>query len=482
MFTRLSFAFFLFAGCLSAKPPNILLIVSEDNGPEMSCYGEPFVKTPVLDKLATEGTRFDRAYVPQAGCSQSRAAYLTGLYPHQNGQIGLATWKFRMYRADTPNMVTSLKKAGYRTGIIGKLHVNPASAFPFDFKAIPEANFSRNKQARYAEQAERFFKADKKPFFLSINYPDAHRPFIKSKGGLPAKPLAADQVKTMAYIGLESDGLRQQVADYYNCMARLDALIGQLLIKLKASGKYDDTLIVYIGDHGADLIRGKRTCYEGGVRVPFIVRLPKGRSSQVRRELVSTLDLFPTFLEVSGAKAVAGLPGRSLLPLLRGGKPKWRQYMPTEFHLHSAHNYYPQRAIRNERYKLIENLQPGEVDPGYDFTVKRFFGQQVLAALPKAQKKVQDAYALMKRPPKYQLYDLQKDPYEFVNLADDSDHHAILNELSAELTRWRLATRDPMINPENVTRLKKEIDGIRQGNDFSKSKIGEWKYPDYFFK
>ena len=467
---------------LGAKPLNILLIVSEDNGPEMSCYGEPFVKTPVLDKLAAEGVRFDRAYVPQAGCSQSRAAYLTGLYPHQNGQIGLATWKFRMYRPDTPNMVTSLKKAGYRTGIIGKLHVNPESAFPFGFKAIPEANFSRNKISRYAEQAERFFKADKKPFFLSINYPDAHRPFIKSKGGLPTEPLTADQVKTMAYIGLESEGLRQQVADYFNCMARLDALVGELLAKLKATGKYNDTLIVYLGDHGADLIRGKRTCYEGGVRVPFIVRWPKGKAKQIRRELVSTLDLFPTFLEVSGAKPVAGLPGRSLLPILRGEKPKWRKYMPTEFHLHSAHNYYPQRAIRNERYKLIENLQPGEVDPGYDFTVKRFFGQQVLAALPNAPKAVQAAYALMKRPPKYQLYDLQADPYEFVNLAEDPAHGAALKELSTELTRWRRATRDPLLNPVNVTRLKAEIDGIRQGNDFNKGRIGQWKYPDYFFE
>ena len=119
-----------------AKSPNILLIVSEDNGQELGCYGEPYVKTPVLDQLASEGVLFKNAYVAQAGCSQSRAAFLTGLYPHQNGQIGLATWKFRMYREDTPNIVRSLKNAGYRTGIIGKLHVNPESAFPFDFEAI----------------------------------------------------------------------------------------------------------------------------------------------------------------------------------------------------------------------------------------------------------------------------------------------------------------------------------------------------------
>jgi N-sulfoglucosamine sulfohydrolase len=475
-------AFLFLANSLVAKPPNILLIVSEDNGPELSCYGEPYVKTPVLDKLAAQAVRFDRAYVPQAGCSQSRAAYLTGLYPHQNGQIGLATWKFGMYREDTPNMVTSLKRAGYRTGIIGKLHVNPASAFPFDFQAVSESNFSRKKLSRYAEEAGRFFEAGKEPFFVSINYTDAHRPFIKSKANLPAKPLTADQVKTLAYIGLESEGLRQQVADYYNCMARLDALVGELLAKLKASGKYDDTLIVYLGDHGADLIRGKRTCYEGGVRVPLIVRLPKGKADQVRRELVSTLDLFPSFLEVSGAEPVADLPGRSLLPLLRGEKPKWRKYMPTEYHLHSAHNYYPQRAIRNDRYKLIENLQPDEEDPGYAFTINRFFGQQVLAALPKAPKKVQAAYALMQRPPKYQLYDLQKDPYEFINLADDPAYRSARHELSTELTRWRRVTHDPLLNQVNLSRLKAEIDTIRQGNDFNKAKIGQWKYPEYFFK
>ena len=122
--------------------PNILLIISEDNGPELGCYGEPFVKTPNLDRLAEEGILFENAYVPQAGCSQSRASLLTGLYPHQNGQIGLATWKFRMYSKRTPNIISVFKQFGYRTGIIGKLHVNPEEAFPFDFKKIPSANFS----------------------------------------------------------------------------------------------------------------------------------------------------------------------------------------------------------------------------------------------------------------------------------------------------------------------------------------------------
>ena len=127
----------------ASSRPNILLIVSEDNGPELGCYGDPYAQTPNLDQLAAEGVRFDRAFVAQAGCSQSRAAFLTGLYPHQNGQIGLATWNLRMYRRETPNIPRSLKAAGYRTGIIGKLHVNPEEAFPFDMHEIRSANFTR---------------------------------------------------------------------------------------------------------------------------------------------------------------------------------------------------------------------------------------------------------------------------------------------------------------------------------------------------
>ncbi len=220
LFIAIPFVAFGFCSTVTAGRPNILLIVSEDNGPELGCYGDPFVETPVLDKLAEEGVRFHNAYVPQAGCSQSRAALLTGLYPHQNGQIGLATWKFRMYREDTPNLVRSLKQAGYRTGIIGKLHINPAAAFPFDMKKISSSNFSRKKLGDYAKHAENFFNAGDTPFFLSVNYPDAHRPFIKQARGLPTKPLTGVDVKPLAYFGLDTPQLRSDTANYYNCMNR----------------------------------------------------------------------------------------------------------------------------------------------------------------------------------------------------------------------------------------------------------------------
>jgi len=208
------------AGNSFGARPNVLLIVSEDNGPELGCYGDRYARPRNLDRLTAGGVRFNRAFITQAGCSQSRSSIHTGLYPHQNGQIGLATWGFRMYREDTPNLARQLKKAGYHTGIIGKLHINPESAFPFDMKEIPSGNFACKNLADYAKYAETFFKAQDTPFFLSVNYPEAHNPWIRQVDGLPKQPLEAGDVKSLAYFGLDTPKLRELNANYYNCLSR----------------------------------------------------------------------------------------------------------------------------------------------------------------------------------------------------------------------------------------------------------------------
>jgi len=446
-------ALWMFAALVHAAPLNILFIVSEDNGPEMGCYGTP-IATPHLDGLAKQGTLFRNAYVPQAGCSQSRAAFLTGLYPHQNGQIGLATWKYAMYSKTTPNVVTTLRQAGYRTGIIGKLHVNPKEAFPFDFKAIGTSNFSRKGMANYFEQARRFMNGSKRPFYLQVNFPDAHRPFLKQIDGLPSKPLTGDDVEALPFMGINHPELRQQTADYYNCMMRLDTYIGRLMKVLKSTGKAQDTVVVYIGDHGADVMRGKRTSYEGGVRIPMVIRWPGAQAGQRRAELVNTLDLFPTFCEIAGARIPNTLEGRSLKPLVHGQTPKWRRYLFTEYHLHSNHNPWPQRTVRDERYKLIHNPVAGVVNPGYDFTMgKKFFAAPEAELMAKATVAVRAAYALMKKPPAFELYDLQADPHEFNNLAADPTHAPMRERLIAELRRWQKETNDPLIDPAIARRL-----------------------------
>ncbi|MFZ9746331.1 MAG: sulfatase [Opitutaceae bacterium] len=474
-----------------AQPrPNILLLVSEDNGPELGCYGDPSARTPRLDRLASEGIRFNRAFVAQAGCSQSRASFLTGLYPHQHGQIGLATWGYRLYREDTPNLPRQLKGAGYRTGIIGKLHVNPEAAFPFDFREQPTANFQRRNLRDYARHAESFFRGGDQPFFLSINFPDAHDPWLRQVDGLPAVPQTGRDVRPLPYFGIDPPGMREMVADYYNSLARLDTLIGDVLDALERTGKARETVVIYLGDHGADFLRGKRTCYEGGVRIPLLVRWPGRIAPQVREELVSTVDLLPTLLAAAGAPAVPGLAGRPLQPLFAPGPVAWRGHLFTEWHTHAAAaNYHPQRAVRDDRYKLIENLLPGVVNPDYADTIRKLeadavergetgFAGGIQRAVDAAPSDVRAGYALMRQPPRYELYDLRTDPHEFRNLADSPAHGAVLRELVAALDAWRRASGDPLLEPENLRRLTAEVTAVR-----SKAAGRElhWGYPDYFF-
>jgi len=437
----------------NASPPNILLIVSEDNGPELGCYGAP-VQTPNIDKLASSGTLFENAYVPQAGCSQSRAALLTGLYPHQNGQIGLATWNYEMYSEKIPNIVNTLKDGGYDTGIIGKLHIKPKSAFRFDYKEIPKSNFQRNNPELYQTKASEFFKSSKRPFYLQVNYPDAHRPFIPQVNGIPERPLKASDVAALPYIGIDHPEIRQQTADYYNCIMRLDHYIGELINALKKSGKFDNTVIIYIGDHGADLPRGKRTCYEGGIRVPMIISWPNAKPKQRRNELVSTLDIFPTICEIAKLKTPSTLAGASLKEIIHGEKPDWRKIMVTEYHVHSNHNPWPQRAIRNKRYKLIFNPLAGEINPGYEFTMgKKFISVSESELMKSATDQVRNAYKISKKPPLIEFYDLQTDPFEFNNLANEEKYSEEIKKLKYLLQHWQKDSEDPLFFPEVAKKL-----------------------------
>ena len=268
----------------------------------------------------------------------------------------------------------------------------------------------------------------------------------------------ADNVKALPFIGIDHPEIRQQTADYYNCIMRLDHYIGELIDALKESDNFKNTVIIYIGDHGADVPRGKRTCYEGGVRIPMIISWPGAKENQRRKELVSTLDLFPTICEIAELKKPNSLEGKSLKKIIHGENPSWRKVMATEYHVHSNHNPWPQRAIRDERFKLILNPLSGQINPGYDFTIgKKFLSASESELMNSASELVRQAYKISKRPPLYELYDLESDPYEFKNLADDSKYSEQLNKLKQLLVDWQKASRDPLISLEASKKLFDEI-------------------------
>ena len=466
-----------------SRAPNVLLITSEDNGPELGCYGDQFARTPHLDRLATQGVRFERAFVATASCSESRAALLTGLYPHQNGQIGLATHHYRMF-GKLPNIASRLKARGYRTGLIGKLHVNPASAFPFDFRPdVSKCNtFAHRDVRRVAELAGEFFSAAETPFFLMVNYADAHLPFLRQQHGSPRSPLSADDVRPLPWIGIDNPRIRESQADYYNCMMRLDEGIGQLLAELDRADLTKETLVIYLGDHGAQFPRGKLASYESSLRVPLIVRSP-GRvsSGMVRDELVSSLDLLPTILEAVGAQIPRELPGRSLLPLMNQQASHWREFLFTEYHGHYPPLYFPQRTVRDSRYKLIVNLLRDRTNP-----VAEVCSQMDRPPHPPyvtardvatANEQVKQAYATWRDAPPVELYDLQADPYEWQNRADDPALADVKERLLAQLRRWQQRTADPLADRDKLAKLTEEHDALEQ--PYHRPKDSHWKYIDY---
>ncbi len=471
----------------ASKKPNVLLIVSEDNGPELGCYGDPYARTPHLNRLAREGVRFATAWVPYSVCSPSRACFLTGRYPHRNGQLGLATHKFAMYEK-WPNLFSLLKSAGYRTALLGKIHVNPTSAFPLDRHWNPSSSISFGKRdvRRIAAEAGKFMREADAPFVMSVNYPDAHYPLHRQLNGLPTFPQTADDVKTLPWIGVDTKRLRGHVADYYNCLSRLDTGVGLLLEELENSGKADNTLLIYIGDHGAQFSRGKTSVYEGGLRVPFIVRWPgHTKAGHVANELVSSLDILPTVLQATNVKPPAGLDGHALQPLLEGRFVKWREHLFAHKMGSAAHFYYPQAAIRDARYKLIANPLRRPNPPAQIYTDNSgvfFIAGTRKDEVAAASALIQEAYATYHNPPPVELYDLQTDPYEFKNLANDPEHAAPLKRLQSRLRQWQSDIGDLMADPAALARYTKENDeanSMKPHLAYRRDKNFRWRYLDW---
>jgi len=407
------------------RPPNVLLVAADDLGCQLSCYGERRFRTPQLDALAAEGVRFERFYVAQSSCSSSRAALLTGLWPHQNGQVGLAHPGFRMHRGQK-TLPALLKAARYYNGIIGKLHVQPEGAFPFDWRAESAASTATRRVRWVAEQSRHFFAAARtsgQPFFYYVNFFDPHGPYtpdVDQVEGVPEKPVTSGDVREpYAFEPCDEAAGKQLTATITNTILRVDAGVGLLLDELKSAGLAENTLVMFLGDNGLPVRRGKTTSYEAGVHVPLLVRWPGVvAGQQVRSELTAEVDILPTILAAAGVVPPAGLEGQPLQPLLKGEAVKWREFLFTEMNFHRPEQFWPQRSVRDDRHKLLLNLAPRA-------------GQAPV-----------------------ELFDLRADPEEVNNLADESARAADRRRLAAALDGWQRRTVDPLRDTARLNRWK----------------------------
>jgi N-sulfoglucosamine sulfohydrolase len=435
-----------FALPVSAGPKNVVLLVADDLGMQVGCYGDPVAKTPNIDALATSGTRFTNGFASVASCSPSRATMLTGMPTHQSGQYGLAHADHNFHSFNkTKGLPALLAPAGYRSGVIAKLHVLPKESYPFD----AEMPGNGRNPVQIAEQAQKFLAdTGDKPFFLLVGFTDPHRAakgFANDGKYPPAVPVVKFDPKTVPvpYHLPDSPEVRAELAEYYQSVARMDHGVGMVLKVLEDAKKLDDTLVIFLSDNGIPFPGAKTTLYDSGIHLPLVIRKPGQKPGVTCTAMASWTDLAPTILDWAGAKPSAELRGRSLLPVLEQENPSGWDEVYGSHQFHEVTMYYPMRAVRTREYKYVLNLANALEYPH----ASDLWGSDSWQGILKRGDKMmgQKSVEAFLRRPKEELYDLRSDPNELKNVAGEAGYQQQLVQLRTKLQAWRDQTKDPWL-------------------------------------
>jgi len=475
---------------------NVLLIVADDAGRQLGHLGDPLIRTPHLDSLATRSAIFTEAYSSVSSCSPSRSALLTGLPVHQNGMYGLHHSEHHYNSHDNVRSLSRILKQGnITTGIIGKKHVGPEKVYPFDF-AETEENNSINSVGRnithMASLMRKFLKlalSQDQPFFLYMAPHDPHRcghtepqfgSFCEKYGngepGMGSIPdwspalYPPELIPVPAWVP-DTPASRADLSALYTTLSRLDQGVGLFLRELEAASLIEDTLIIFSSDNGISFPLGRTNLYTGGVQQPLLVSSPAHPVShgEVFNHQVSLLDLVPTVLDwlaipyphysIFRSAGPVVLTGSSLLSLLNDQKPNLmggqqsnpvshdsRRLVYGSHVLHEATMYYPMRSLRSARYTLIHNLnywaafpidQDGYLSPTFQDLLQRSeagFDLHWNSTLA-------DYYFR----PEWELFDRKSDPFELHSVAKKPRYQAVLSSLAPLLSKWQKETADPWL-------------------------------------
>ncbi|MBL9144860.1 MAG: sulfatase [Verrucomicrobiaceae bacterium] len=452
----------LLAPSLFAAQPNILFILTEDQGAQMSALGRTDIQTPRMDALAANGALFRRAYVAYPVCSASKACIMTGLHSHVNGLVNNTNnylkhaekltdaekksppYLHTRIRSTAPTLVEVLVKAGYHAAVSGKLHVSPNERFPYhDFFPKVPAKQALNGTIK---------RAAGKPWFLMHNtITSTHRPFVNSE----KQPISVDPAKVVLPPHLpDTPVIRRDWAEYLDGVQKADQAVGEALDALRDSGAESNTIVIFMGDHGPAYPHGKMTPYHFGLHVPLVIRVP-GAKPLVSDALVSELDLLPTLLDVLGIAYGNPLHGKSLKPLIEGqNDAKGHDFIFAEVSGRSLNQTrgMEERAVLDATHQLILrsrldepkviNADLRDMKPW----INRVYGELVRrkADFPDAFRMLQtmDPHALGGNPPLIELYDLQNDPGQLHNLATDPAAKQHLDRLMAAFRMWHVETKD----------------------------------------
>ncbi|MDA7916219.1 sulfatase [Verrucomicrobia bacterium] len=411
--------------------PNFLFILADDvTHSTIGCFGGKDAKTPNIDQLASEGMRFTKAYSAMAMCAPFRAELYTGLYPLRNG----VAWNHSSAKPGTMSVNHYLRRHGYRVALSGKKHASPASTFPFkDLKDFPAGNGIRD-----------FMEADTdKPFCLFLCSHNAHAPWTNGDSTrfeqekIELIPTQHDNPKT-----------REVMSRYLAEVEDLDRETGEILQLLEDTGKKDNTIVMFSSEQGWALGFAKWSNWDLGVHTGFIARWPgKIKAGSTSHELIQMADVLPTFLEAAGAKPKKGqFDGLSFYRHLLGKQQPMRKYVYGVHNNVPEGNPYPIRSIRDKDYHYILNLTP---DASYHEKHVMIKDSRLTwwPALKEAEANGDTtAVALLEKfhnRPAEELYNLDQDPYEMNNLADNLEHAATKKRLNRELLKWMADQKDP---------------------------------------
>ena len=426
---------------VASRPPNILWLISEDTSPDIGCYGNTLVKTPNIDKLAGEGALYTNAFVTAPVCSAARSGFMTGMYQTSIGAHNHRSHRDDGYTLPAPVAVITeyFRRAGYFTSNCAGLSYKRAGKTDWNFASAGPAFDGTEWSQRKSGQ----------PFFAQINFSMTHRDFKRDKNN----PIDPAKVELPPYYP-DHPVTRRDWANYLEAMQVLDTEIGTVLQWLEKEGELSNTIVMYFGDNGRPHVRGKQWLYEGGIRVPMIVRWP-GRiePGTVVDDLVSSVDFAPTFLSAVGIEPPEHLQGYNIL----GEKKRTREYV---FAARDRCDGTDDRirCIRSKRYKYIRNYYPDRPYTQFNAYKKlQYPALTVMQVLHKEGKLTPDQEKFMGATrPREEFYDLQEDPHELHNLAEDPKHKKAMQTHSRKLDEWIKATGDRGETPEDPKIIERE--------------------------
>jgi N-sulfoglucosamine sulfohydrolase len=412
--------------------PNIIWLLCEDMSPDLECYGNKLVHTPILNSLAAQGVKFENVFTTGPICTPSRTALATGMY-----QTAINAHHMRYYSEQLKNELPGpvlplnelMRQNGYQTANINSKYGTAKTDWSFK---SDKAHFDFSKWEEIDSQ---------KPFFVVVNFRLTHRGFSRDK----KNPVDASKVKVPPYYP-DIAVVREDFAAYYESIQVLDRTVAKALSDIKKYGLDRNTIICFFSDHGRPMTRAKMFTYDSGLKIPLIITgtndflkkkiFKKGTSNT---DLISLIDLSATTLDLAGIKVPEWMQGQSFVG--KEYKPRDAVFSASD---RMGGTHLKSRSVRTKKYRYIRNfIHNTSINEAATFYRKArhpiYHALNILDSEGKLTKAQKNLVEIM---PEEELYDIENDPYETVNLVATKDYSEVLHKMRIRLKEWQDETID----------------------------------------